>query len=300
MPNDVFYNAAQIPPYMETMWKKLLDAYQQEFAGRAAQGYRTTPFQRLANIPPEMLQAQQMASQTGAYQPTLTRAEQMARRATETFPETYQQYMNPYQQAVLDKIRQEGLKTFKEGIMPELENKFIRLGQHGSARHRQLSERGAASIQDEIMARQQRALAEHYNQAARIQSEDQNRRLQAAREIGSVALGEQAGRQADIQGLQGTGEQKQDYEQRMRDIQNQEWGNQRDFPLRNLQQMHQAVSGIDVYPSNTQVNWTPPAAQMNRTGSFGGAMLQLLGANMMRPQMNQQRKRGGHIKPRRR
>lgn len=295
------YGMQEAPPW----WLDYLGKIASNSATLAGRKYEPYRDRRVEPLAPESLLAQDISRTIGSHGPDIEHALAMlTHSANRPFSSVYKEYMNPYQQEVLNRLREEGLKTFNEGIMPGLENKFIRLGQHGSARHRQLAERGAASIQKEILGKQQEALAQHYNEAAKIHAQDQANQMAATRERSNVGILRQAGRAADIQGLQSVGLQNQEARQNVLNKAYQDFLEQNQFDIKKLQQHNAILQGLPVPSAYSEVQYTSPAPQVNNAGALGGAALNLLAARMMGGGGGGGggglHKRGGHIRRRKR
>lgn len=125
--------------------------------------------------------------------PFINASVESANQGAEQFPQHYQRYMDPYQQAVVDRIAALGNRNLSENILPQLEAKFVRLGQHGGSRHAELAQRAARDIQSEISGRQAEALSHGYGQAMGAFNADQARMMEHAKhqaELGSMTVAE--------------------------------------------------------------------------------------------------------------
>lgn len=200
-------------------------------------------------------------------------------------------YMNPFLQNVLDSISKEGTRTFKEGILPALEAKFVNLGQHGSSRHRGLSERAARDLQSEIMNRQYQAMARGHSEASTLNQADQMRNLESGRMLGNLGLSAQMGSHQDINLLNALGAQQQSHKQQILNEQQGEFWRRQLWPHQGLQQQSSLMQGIPApNMGSTFMNYQPPQAvpQVNTMGNLGGMAAHMYG-------MKQQYKQGGHI-----
>jgi hypothetical protein len=272
----------------------LLDIYQ-SIAHRARQlaeapheHYRG---ERIAPIPTDIQTAHYLGKQYGLYEPYLRRAEEMMEGAQAPFYEQYQKYMNPYQQAVVNRISEEGMRNLNENIIPALEAKFVKLGQHGSSRHADLSKRAAREIQNEISANQAKALSSGYQQAAQLFNADMARRLEGAREMSTLGGLKQAGRLADIAALGEQGRYQQQQEQAKRDVAYQDFLRQLEYPHQMLAQQTGVMSGVPVPTQSTTMYQTPGAPQMNILGQLGN-----LAGNIYGARLATNKKRGGSIR----
>ena len=180
---------------------------------------------------PDMLRSMELGRQTHLYQPYLNRSKQLTEQASQPFSNfDFERYKNPYQQAVLNKISEEGTRTFKEGIMPELEGRFVRSGAHGSKLHAGLAERAARTLQGDIMQNQQQALSKFYNEAQGMHKADQERALNAGQQMGSLGGLQQLGNLGDIQNLTDQGRMQQAQQQAMLEARYRDFLKQQEAP----------------------------------------------------------------------
>ncbi len=122
---------------------------------------------RMASMPQEIQDAQgRIRNDMGSESEIFSRAGQAANNGMKPLQESYQRYMNPYQQAVIQQLSEEGNRNFQENVLPALEARFVRLGQHGSSKHANLGLRAARDFQRELLSRQQQALSTGFQQAA--------------------------------------------------------------------------------------------------------------------------------------
>lgn len=263
-----FFSAAtkdELPPWLLDMYRNLAERAQ------AISQAEYTPYQgeRLAQMPPEFQQAFQLGERTGEYLPYLRTSEEVVKGAQRPFSQNYQQYMNPYQKAVVERIAEEGNRNFKENILPSLEAKFVRLGQHGSSRHAKLAREAARDVQGEIAANQAKALAQGYQQAAQIYNADQARALESARELSNIGGLKQAGKLADIAALTEQGRYKQQQAQAHKDILYQDYLRRLNYPQEMLQQQASILHGVPNQSQGMQFQQTPGTPQLNVLGQLG-------------------------------
>ncbi len=244
------------------------------------------------NIPPEILQAQQMAQQMkGSYAPHVRRARGIAENAANTnFPQMAQQYMNPYQQQVLDRIALEGNRNFRENIMPTLEGQFVALGQPGSSMHADLGRRAARDVQNEIMGQQAKYLSQGYNQAAQTYGADMAKMLEAAKELSAIGAYERASGGADIQQLEKMGAYNQAQEHARLQAELQKFQAQEANQRNKLADMSAIVSGIPLQPHEFKLQQAQNPPRMNTAGDVADLMKNLAGTLF-----STGHKRGGHV-----
>ena len=110
------------------------------------------------------------------------------------------QYMNPYNEAVTNRIGELGLRNLTESIMPQIEGRYIQAGQLGyGGRDGMGTPSGmmtdtARAVRDtsaDILARQTAALQAGYSEAAGLAGTDLGRQLQLAQTAGNLGTQQQ-------------------------------------------------------------------------------------------------------------
>lgn len=66
-----------------------------------------------------------LGRQTGLYAPFVQQAEGQLKQGTQSVPQLYQQYMNPYTNQVVGRIAEEGNRNLTKNILPALESQFV-------------------------------------------------------------------------------------------------------------------------------------------------------------------------------
>lgn len=285
----------ELPPWLNAIYRNIAERAQ----ALSMEPYEEYPHRRIARFPEEIRHAHHIARNAmGFYLPFIDRARELGFEASKDFPSEMQRYMNPYQQAVLDRIRREGVRTFEEGIMPKLQSEFVGLGQHGSSRHADMAQRAARDIQQQIMDRQAESLAQGYGQAAQIQSEDARRKLAAAQEAREQGRYGQAGLLADIGMLEGAGMRKMGREQEVLNQRYNDWLRQRNWPREQLQQFGNLAGGVGQYIPQQGFGFYQQQGlpQPNWLANMGNAAMGLYGAGMLYGGGPFGHKKGGHIK----
>ncbi len=267
-----------LPPHMREAYIKMVSKAQDI----GQEEYVTYPNgQRIAPFPQELKDSHDLTY--GGYEnekPLFDRAENSLRGATRPFHENAQAYMNPYQQNVVRQLSEEGNRNFTESILPALEARFLRLGQHGGSKHADLSLRAARDFQRELMGKQQQALANGYQQAGQMYNAQQLRELEGANQLSSLATTRQGSRYADIAALESVGKYKQQYDQSGLDTRYQDWLRQQEHPQQRLQFQSAMMHGMPSQGINQSYYQTPAQQQMNLAGQLGPVAIGLLGARM--------------------
>lgn len=268
----------ELPPWLRTQYRNLSDLGER----LGSEQFRAYPGERVAEIPRDILRAQELGRQgLGAESAILTDAQRGIERARSPFNEHVAQYMNPYQQHVIRQIAEEGNRNFTENVLPALEARFVRLGQHGGSRHAELSRRAARDLQHEILNRQQQALASGYQQAGQLYNAQQARELEAANQLGSLAAAQQGSRFADIAALENQGRYQQQQNQANLDILHQNWLRESEHPMHRAQFQAGIMQGIPTQGINQSYYQTPATPQMNVLGQLGPLAGNIWGTRMM-------------------
>jgi len=97
------------------------------------------------------------------------------------------EYMNPYQQGVLDLIARQGARNLTENIMPGVSDAFIKAGQFGSSRMGEMGSRAIRDTQQAIIDAQSQAAQQGYSQAMGAAQTDLSRQGQLASTVGNLS-----------------------------------------------------------------------------------------------------------------
>lgn len=226
----------------------------------------------------------------GETHPAISEAHRMASRGGERVtPQDIEYYMNPYRQNVLNRIRDESLRNFNERIMPSIESRFTKHGQHGSLQHRRESERFARDMHNDITDRQNEFLSRAYQQALDTAIGEKKRGVDVASMLPIISSMRQAAQQADIAALMGQGREDLQRDQMARDYAYQEFIRQEAHPMEKLSQLSAIIRGLPysaaqvVYPSSQFAHNIAQQQQqhLNPAGQAIQALMQIRAANMM-------------------
>jgi hypothetical protein len=277
----------EMPPAAQQIYVDLMrrsaEHTNQAYAGPSEQGY-LAPYAglRIAAIPEEINRAHANIREGGKEYAELNTAQNRMNQATQPFHENYQAYMNPYQQAVLQQLSEEGTRNFNENIMPALDARFVRLGQFGSTKHANLGLRAARDFQKELLSRQQQALHSGYEKASDIYNTQQNRNIESSAQQANISNAKQAARMADASALENIGRYRQQQEQSILDTQYQEYLRQMEEPMRRLNEQAAILHGIPNFSSSvTSFRETPSTAPTSAPSNIGNIASSLLAARLM-------------------
>jgi hypothetical protein len=227
--------------------------------------YQAYPENRVAHISDPMQQAMDMARNTGSYAPMLAGASRYADRSMERLPQGYQAYLDPNQDALLQSISRQGQRAFKEKVMPELDARFLRLGQHGGSRHARLSGQAARDVQREISNQQEDVMSRGYQGVMQGFDVDRLRSLANAENLQSLGLLRQAGHGQDINALRDTGRIEQDQQQAMLNHAYEQWKDEQRHPYDKMKEYLAILQGVSFIPDVFQkVDITHPRYTMHR------------------------------------
>lgn len=222
--------------------------------------------------------------------PAISEAYGMARRgADRVSPEDIEYYMNPYRANVLNRIRDESLRNFNERIMPAIESRFTKHGQHGSLQHRRESERFARDMHNDITDRQNEFLSRAYQQALDTAIGEKKRGVDVASMLPIISSMRQAAQQADISALMNQGREDLQRDQMSRDFAYQEFIRQLADPMEKQSALSAILRGLPysaaqvVYPSSQFAHNIAQQQQqhLNPAGQAIQALMQMSAARMM-------------------
>jgi hypothetical protein len=262
-------------PWFRHLWQR---------AGARSESLMNEPYQaynrsRIAPFNPDLNRAHELGRNTGLNMPYLQGAERFTNQAAQGFPENVNRYMNPYQQQVVNRMGQEGARTLNERIIPALSGQFAGLGQHGSTQHHRLLTQATRQLQDDILGRQQAALASGYQQAGQLHASDQERALQAGRHMSQLGTARQAGNIADISALEQQGERQRGFNQRQADVGYEDFMRQVNHPREALNTHAGMIHGYQPAQSGFGFNRESGQPQPNVVSQLSSLAGNLYGAN---------------------
>lgn len=280
----------ELPPWLKEPYQKMT----QKAEELAQEKY---PFYQGPTIAPfseATMRGLNISQNTGAHIPFYKLAQEQLELGSQTFPQHYKKYMNPYIESVIEQLSKVGGRTFKENILPQLEAQFVGLGQGRSTRHDELRARAMRDLEEGILREQQKALMSGYGEAGKQFQEEKLRQLEAGRREAELGRYAQAGQMGDIEQLLHAGQLEQAQAQNVLNEARQEFLRQAYYPHQMLQQQMGLMQGIPQTGITSQANYmpAPQVAQVNVPGQMGAAAMGLYGAS----QMAQGRKEGGSIK----
>jgi hypothetical protein len=168
----------------------------QDVFGRSAMGVAEPSFR----------QSGQYTAQSTA--PTgLDMAQPYLGQAGQTSVQNINQYMNPYNEQVVNRIGALGARTLQEQLLPAISDQMIAAGQFGGTRQAEMTGRAIRDTMEGISAQQAQALQQGYTSAAGLAQADLGRQAQLAQTAGGLGFQQQgalaqAGQQMGALGAQ--------------------------------------------------------------------------------------------------
>lgn len=101
------------------------------------------------------------------------------------------QYMNPYQQNVMDTMAAQGARNLSENLLPGVSDAFVRSGQFGSSRMGEFGSRALRDTQEAVLQQQGQLANQGYTQAMSAAQNDLGRQGQLASTAGGLTQAQQ-------------------------------------------------------------------------------------------------------------
>ena len=208
--------------------------------------YQTYQLPRVAGTTAPTTQAYNLVEQNvGSWQPGITSATAGTQQLANTG--AYQNvgnYMNPYNDAVTNRIAQLGARNLTENLLPGVSDQFIRAGQFGSQGMGIFGERALRDTQESILGQQAQALQSGYQSALTAAQADMARQQGALGQVADLAKMGQGLSASDAAALQAIGAEQQGQQQKGLDIAYQDFLNQQQWPQQQINAMSTTLRGL--------------------------------------------------------
>ena len=266
---------SQVPQYLsDYLYNLMSGAYSaaqqpyQAYGGPRIAGFtdpQTQAFAQTAEAAnayqPQMAAATQTAAQ-GAGLSTLGAAQPYFNTASQTTPGVISDYMNPYQQNVIETMGTEAQRQLQEKILPAIGDQFTRAGQFGSSRQQEIAQRGVRDVASDLESNIGKQLAAGYTTAGQQAQTDLARQASIGQAAGALTGTQEtaAANLANVQanlgqkqqalGLTGaaaletTGAQQQAMNQKNLDLAYQDFQQQTAYPEQQLGFLSNIVRGL--------------------------------------------------------
>jgi len=200
------------------------------------------------------------------------------------------QYMNPYNTQVTDRIAQLGARNLSENLLPAVSDQFVNAGQFGGSRMGEFGARALRDTQESVLGQQAGVLQTGYGQAmdasqtdlsrqlalgsatGSLATSDASRALTAGQNIASTAGSEALRRQGALQqmadlgqtqqgmhvqdaaALDAVGQSNQIQQQRTLDSAYQSWMDNQNYPKQQLDWLQAQLKGTGQYVPTTSTS----------------------------------------------
>jgi hypothetical protein len=256
-----------IPEDLKPDYENLLEASRDLFA-KPFTAY-TDP--RIAEFNTDQLNSfQGIRDLQGRYSPLFDTASQLAMQSASQYqqgitPEMIQQFMNPYQQNVIDISKRESLRDFDKSLVG-LRGKYASAGAFGGTRQALAEQelyRNTAQGLDDL---QYRGLADSYNQALGAAFRNREGLMQSSQNLAGIAgLGQQYALK-DITALGAAGDAQQARDQSLLDFDFAEFARELEYEPQRINQFNSFLQG-----------WMPRQGQMTKDPGMPSPLAQAAG-----------------------
>ena len=256
----------QIAPYYEKLLKEAEALYKQKmeagapiYEGKTIAGYTPEQEQLFSGI----------AGLQGTQAPKFAEAEALTRgTAARVTPDEVQEYMNPYQQAVVDIEKREAEKQYQSTVVPQLAAQAAAAGSFGGSRQGILE--GMASeanqrLQADIQAK---GSAQAYQDAMSLINQQRQREGAAAGQLAQLAPAGFSAQAQELGAIGKVGDVKQQQQQLALDEAYKQYIQEQQFPSESLKEYQ---SYVQSFPNiATQITRTPEPQQPGLAQSLLG------------------------------
>jgi hypothetical protein len=243
-------SATELPPELRPYYKDILTKAQALYNDRTAQGYQPYTGPTLAEFTPEQQQVQAgIAGLVGTGAPAYQEAMGMTREAAAPYTAgQIEEYMSPYQQAVIDIEKREATKQFESQVVPELAAKAAMAQPFGGSRQAILEGMAADTQQRLLGDIQAKGSQQAYQDAIARLDADRIAKGGAATQLANLASGQYKQATTELSGLQAIGQEKQRQSQTALDEAFQQYLEEEQFPYDTMAKYQSVVTGAPIRP----------------------------------------------------
>ena len=202
----------------------------------ASQPYAAYPGQTVANLTPDQLQAQSLIENSvGAANPALQQSQNLYNQAGSGFNQNnFNQYMNPYQNDVVNALTNASNTNFTQNAMPQLNSEFIGNGMYGGSRNAQILSQAADQNQQNLNNQISSTLQSGYQNAMNAYQTGTNQQLASAQGLGTLAGQINNANLNNASALNAVGQQAQNENQTSLNAAYQNFQQQQQYPYQQL------------------------------------------------------------------
>ena len=254
-----FTVGAEIPDELKPFYKDILGKSQALYNDSVSQGYQPYTGPSLAEFTPEQQQAfTGLAGLQGSTAPVFQEAMGMTREAGAPITtEEITEYMNPYQQAVVDIEKREATKQYQSQVQPQLAAKAAMTQPFGGSRQAILEGMAADTQQRLLGDIQAKGSAQAYQDSVNLLTQQRAQQGNAAGQLATMAPNQFKTQLAEFGALQGVGEEKQKLSQQALNEAYGQYLKEQEYPFQQLGRYQSVVTGAPI----SQREYVPPAPE---------------------------------------
>ena len=285
-----FTVGAEIPKELAPYYKDILGKSQALYNESVSQGYQPYTGPSLAEFTPEQQQAfTGISGLQGQQAPIYQEAMGMTRdSAAPITTEQIEEYMNPYQQAVVDVEKREATKQYQSQVVPQLAAKAAMTQPFGGSRQAILEGMAADTQQRLLGDIQAKGSAQAYQDSVNLLNQQRMQQGQAAGQLATMGSNQFKSQLGELGALQTIGEEKQQLSQQALNEAYGQYIKEQEYPYQQLGRYQSVVTGAPIQQTQ-YVPPTPPgpsvgqqllggaATMLGTYGAFGGQMPSLFG-----------------------
>lgn len=257
--------------------------------------YKDYPYERIADLSPlqEVASSEAMNEiQNKEYEDLFNNSKRFMTEATDT--PAYQDidnYMNPYQERVLDTLEKRMNRNLYENILPNLNSNYISKGMYNSGGRETAQARAIRDMQEAYASEAGGLLARGYEGALGTSQADLGRKMSGAQGLHNLKSNELEDRLSNIDILNTLGTRQQQQEQANLNNQYNDWVQEMNYPHRQTARYSEILRGMQPSLNTESYTMTPGVPPISPYQQMGGIGMQLASG-----MMQQRHAKGGHVR----
>jgi hypothetical protein len=270
-----FAVGAEIPEELKPYYTDIMGKAQALYGQRTAAGYQPYTGPSLAPFSAEQEQAfTGLQGLVGGVAPKFAEAEELTRGAAAPITgEQIEEYMSPYQQAVVDIEKREAQKQFETGVVPQLAQQAAQAQAFGGSRQGIL-EGMAADTQQRLLADiQAKGSAQAYQDAVKRLEAERSRSGQAGAQLATMAPQQFKTQLGELGAVQTVGEERQKQTQAALNEAYRQFIKEQQYPYETMGKYQSVITGAPL----AQTQYIQPQAQPSMTQQLLGGLGTMVG-----------------------
>jgi hypothetical protein len=264
--------AEEIAPFLKDILGKGQALYKQ----RTEEGFVPFEGQTLADVTAQQQQAQEgIAGLVGTQAPAFEEARGLVRGIAERpTAEALEEYMSPYQQAVIDVEKRKAQEAFERDTLPKIRAAQIGAGAFGGTRGTMLEAQTLGEQAQLLADIQARGQQQAFQDARQAFAQQKAREAQAAEGLTGLATGQFGAQTRELGALEAVGREQQQRQQQLLDESYQRFLQERGFPEQQLGQYQALVAGTPISQGNVTYQQAKfqPSPLASALGTVSGAL----------------------------